>query len=401
MMALRGSRLFDGLNDRLVRHPVVIINDDKIIAVLERGDPPADIPVFDLGDVTFLPGLIDAHVHLVLPGVPNPVAAAAVPDKQLLANARCAAAASLDVGITTARDLGDRHYVTLRVRAETAQQPHLGPHLLASGPPITTPNGHCWFLGGAAKGLAQLAKAVRVREGHHVDLVKIMASGGEITPGSNAWQPQYTEEEIRTVVTESHRLGLPVAAHAHAVDAIERALAAGVNTIEHATFRTSKGIKSDPLLMERMAASGLPVSVTTGFSPTGPPLDEKAKFRIQQTLKAAVDMRDAGVRIVCASDAGISDQKPHGLLPWSIIRLVEAGFSSEDSLRAATSTAADACGLKLKGRIAPGFDADLIAVAGDPFREIGVILAVRVVYRGGQLVRSFGPDHFLYPPGSR
>ncbi|MFF5084434.1 amidohydrolase family protein [Actinoplanes sp. NPDC000266] len=389
MWALRAARLFDG--ERLIERPLVMVSGGVITDVRERGAAPEGVPVTDVGHATVLPGLVDAHVHLVLPGDPDPVGAAGVSAGELAANARRSAAACLDGGITAVRDLGDRDYATVGVRAESARDPMAGPHLMVSGPPITTEGGHCWFLGGAVTGRSDLVEAVRSRAACGVDVIKIMASGGEITPGTRSWQPQYTADDLRSVVAEAHRLGLPVAAHAHAVSAIERALDAGVDTIEHATFRTADGIRPDPRLIDRLAASGTPVTVTTGFSPEGPPLDEAARTRIAATLDAADQMRRAGVRIVLASDAGISDQKPHRLLPFGLIRMVEAGFSPVEALRAATATAATACGLPRKGRVVPGADADLLIVDGDPARDIGAVLAVRSVYRGGLRVRHFGP----------
>ncbi|MBM7075541.1 amidohydrolase family protein [Micromonospora humida] len=390
MWALRATRLFDG--ERVIERPLLLVAGGAIIAVRERGIAPVGVPLTDLGHVTLLPGLVDAHVHLVLPGDPDPVGAVDVSADELISNARRAANACLDGGITTVRDLGDRDYVTVGVRAESARDPMAGPQLLVSGPPITTEGGHCWFLGGAVTGRSALIEAVRSRVARGVDVIKIMASGGEITPGSRSWQAQYTVDDLRMVVTEAHRSGLPVAAHAHAVSAIERALAAGVDTIEHATFRTRDGVRPDPGLIDRLAAAGTPVTVTTGFSPEGPPLDAAVRLRTAAALRAADDMRRAGVRIVLASDAGISDQKPHRLLPFGIIRLVEAGFPPVEALRAATATAASACGLPRKGRVVPGADADLLAVDGDPTRDIRAVLAVRAVYRGGQQVRYFDPE---------
>jgi imidazolonepropionase-like amidohydrolase len=165
------------------------------------------------------------------------------------------------------RDLGDRNYGTLALRAELAAQPASGPQVLAAGPPITTVQGHCWFLGGEAQGIDALRSAVAERADRGTDLVKIMATGGQLTPGSHPHESQYTRTELSTVVTEAHRRGLPVAAHAHGPQGITDAAAAGVDSIEHCSFMTADGVARDEQVLRAIAAAGIVVSLTVGTSP--------------------------------------------------------------------------------------------------------------------------------------
>src|SRR5439155_2365195 len=127
-----------------------------------RAETPAGVEVVDLGDVTLLPGLIDTHTHLCLNATDDPVGHLdGLLNETLLDEMRSAARATLRSGVTTMRDLGDRDYLALRIRAETAADPAAGPTVLAAGPPITTTGGHCWFLGGEADGVDGIRAAVR------------------------------------------------------------------------------------------------------------------------------------------------------------------------------------------------------------------------------------------------
>ncbi|HKD96836.1 MAG TPA: amidohydrolase family protein, partial [Micromonosporaceae bacterium] len=148
MLVIRAARLFDGV-DATVERPAVVVDGGRIVEVRSGGDPPAG-EVVDLGSATLLPGLIDAHQHLIFDGGPGPVARLdTIDDGEAFEGMRVAALRALNGGVTTVRDLGDRNYLAVRLREQFAAVPGSGPRILTAGPPVTTPGGHCWFLGGA------------------------------------------------------------------------------------------------------------------------------------------------------------------------------------------------------------------------------------------------------------
>ncbi len=382
MFAVRGYHVFDG-SRLLPEHDLaVLVNGHEIVDIIRAAELSTDVPVRDHGRVTLLPGLIDAHVHLVFPGTADPVGSVAADDDALLTRMRVAARTSLTTGVTTVRDLGDVRYLSTIVAAETTRDRAAGPAVVTAGPPVTTPDGHCWFLGGVTRD-PRAAVAERAQRG--VDVLKVMVSGGRMTPGSDPSVSQFTLASLRVLRAEAHRAGLATAAHAHGVDAIEGALLAGFDTIEHATFMTSAGIAPRPKLIDELAEREVFVSLALGTHADGPPLAPAERRRVEDVLALADRLRVAGVTLVCSSDAGVSAHKPHGLLPHSVAALVEAGFPAIEALRAATSTAADACRVR-KGRLARGWNADLLAVAGDPCLDIDDLRRVVAVYRDGELV---------------
>jgi imidazolonepropionase-like amidohydrolase len=385
VFAVRGHRVFDGTRLLPDHDLAVVVNDGEIVGIIRAADVSRDLPTHDLGRVTLLPGLVDAHVHLVFPGTADPVGAVSATDDELLTRMRAAARTSLAAGVTTVRDLGDVRYLAVRVGAETARVRAAGPAVIAAGPPVTTPGGHCWFLGGEVRAVTREFVAEHARRGAAV--LKVMASGGRMTPGSLPWTSQFTTAELAVMRADAHRAGLATAAHAHGVDSIRSAVRAGFDTIEHATFMTSEGLAPRPELIDELAEAGVFVSLALGTHPDGPPLAEAEARRVAEVLALADRLRTAGVAVVCSSDAGVSAHKPHGLLPHSVAALVRAGFSTSEALRAATATAADACRVRV-GRLAPGFAADLLAVAGDPWQDIGALRRVVAVYRSGELVVS-------------
>lgn len=383
--------MFDGID---MSGPTTIhVADGRIMSVDRTGGLPADRgDMVDLGpESCLLPGLIDSHVHLAFDAGPDPVAALIkADDAELLVQMRHAARSVLHAGITTVRDLGDRSYLALTLAEEFRQQPERGPEILAAGPPLTTPGGHCHFFGGETAGAQALRAAVRERHARGCAAVKIMVSGGHMTPGSlPPYASQYTLADLRVVVEEAHRLGLPVAAHAHGAAAITDAVKAGVDTVEHATFLTADGSGPDPDLLAAVATSGSFISLTLGVDP-------RLAFEIPPVLAAQAEMvygayRDLhklGAKVVIGSDAGTGPFKPHAVLPHGVGDLVQLGISPLDALASVTSIAAQACGVAgRKGRIAVGADADLLAVNGNPVDDPAALLNVGAVFRSGVRIR--------------
>jgi len=379
---LRAARLFDGRTPDILERGWVLLDDGRIVAV-EHGatDPPPGVEVTDLGDVTLMPGLIDAHVHLGFDASQDPVARMRVDsDATLLLRMRHAAQRALAAGITTVRDLGDRNYLGIALRDWFRNGPEAGPEIIAAGPPITVTGGHCWFMGGEADGELEVRRSVRAHVKAGVDVLKVMATGGHMTHGTNPGLPQYTVGEIRAAVEEAHRLDRQVTAHAHGPTGISNVVEAGVDCIEHCSFRVGGSRQPDPHLIDAIASRGIFVSPTVGTLTPGGPL-------MESFVPILSDMHRAGVRLVASTDAGISPAKPHDVLPRGIIFLTRAGLSNAQALMAATSVAAEACGIdQRKGTLAPGKDADLLAVGGDPLRDTNALLDVRAVYRGGVVV---------------
>ncbi|MDG4837656.1 amidohydrolase family protein [Micromonospora sp. WMMD967] len=390
--AVRAGLMFDG--ERLVDGGVLVLLDGGRIVDVRSGRPeaPEGWPVREVPDGTLLPGLVDAHVHLCADAGPDALGRLADrAETDLDAVVEASLRAQLRAGITTVRDLGDRRDAVLRWRGRGVRDDL--PTVVAAGAPVTSIGGHCWALGGEASGVDGVREAVRLRAAAGADLVKIMASGGVFTPGTDTTRPQFTDQELAAAVNQAHDLGLPVTAHAHALSAVEQALGVGADGIEHCTCVTATGARVPEELAERLAASGIAVCATLGTDPavvTPPEVVEMAARAglSEAALRAGTaTLHRAGVRLVAGSDAGLGPAKPHGILPETLVEYVACGISATAALTAATSVGAEACGLGgRKGRVRPGFEADLLIVQGDPTSDITVLRRPLAVYRAGDLV---------------
>ena len=386
LTAIHAAALYDGVSAGLVRDPMLLLDGDRIVAVEAGGSAPPDADIVELAGATLLPGLIDTHVHLAFDSTMDPVGAlAARSDAEVVAAMRTAAGAALAGGVTTVRDLGDRDYLSLGLRGS----PGL-PTILAAGPPITTPGGHCHYLGGAAEPREEAVRAaVREHADRGVDVIKIMASGGNLTPGTRQDLAQFAPADLRAAVGEAHRLGLPVTAHAHGTPAIADAVAAGVDGMEHVSFWSAEGIDPAPDdLVAQIVARRIVVGATLGIFPVPglvPPPEVLA--RLPHMIANMRRLAAAGATIVAGTDAGIAPIKPPDVARRAIPQLLELGYTCVEALRRLTSVAAGVCGVAdRKGRLAPGFDADILAVDGDPFSDPEAIHRIRAVYAGGRAV---------------
>ena len=189
-IGIRADHLFDGY--RFHEDPVLVVVEDGRIGAVDfsRAVPPQDMTLVDLGESTLLPGLVDAHAHLCWDPDGNSEDLARDPYRVLVDRARRHAEAALSSGITTIRDLGDRDFATLALREEYRQGTTVGPELVVSGPPLTRSGGHCWFLGGEADSAEALVEAVQERAARGVDWIKVMATGGFTTAGTDPGRPQ-------------------------------------------------------------------------------------------------------------------------------------------------------------------------------------------------------------------
>jgi imidazolonepropionase-like amidohydrolase len=313
---------------------------------------------------------------------------------------------ALEAGITTLRDCGGRKDLLLPLRDAITAGAVRGPRLLVAGPPVTTTAGHMWYFGLEADGEDELRKAVRQLAKDGVDLIKIAASGGGMTPGSNPRAPQYTVEELRTIVEEATRLGKPATAHCLATESVRRGVAAGLPMIEHAAFfRGSEeagtigfvardGFDYRPEIAVEIAERAIPVSqAIIGWhralrhSPERYAAEERALLEDELATRRdhLQDMRRRGVRFLAGSDG--MDDIPREYFATLELAARDVGLSPLETIAHATAWPAAALGLGDEtGSIAVGKCADLIAVRGDPLADIGCLRAVCWVMARGEVV---------------
>ena len=406
VIALRGSRWFDG--ERFSAGPATMLIDGGKIIGREDGYPDLGDPwqVVEYDDATIIPGLFDCHVHLVadsqfgaLDRVPG------LDDEQLDAVVAQSLRDQLAAGVTTVRDLGDRRYAVLGHRdRQRAAEIDPEPGIVAAGPPLTTPRGHCYFLGGEVDDEAAIRMSISEHAERGVDVIKVMASGGASTAGTDLTGTQFTTEQLQLIVDLAHAAGLPVTAHAHALVAIEQCVDVGVDGIEHCSGMTATGVELPDALVGRIAERGIAVSglvpapVDMDLSQAPPALQDfvrRTGLTPQRAFAFRTDLirrlHRHGVPVVVGNDSGLGPFLKHGRLHLGLSLLSAAGLSNAEVLAAATSRAAEVCGLGTrKGRLTAGFEADLVVVDGDLAADLDAIQRVRTVIRAGRLVPLSG-----------
>ena len=372
----------------------ILVRDGVIDAVGAASDVtphagPAAVR-WDFPSGTVLPGLIDCHVHLVFDASDDAVAALrAVDDRSLLLQMAGRARQLLNAGVTSVRDLGDRANLAVPVRDAIAAGVLPGPRILAAGSPLTVTGGHCWYLGGQADGEDQIRSVLRGNLQRGADLIKVMVTGGTITPAGPArWQQQFSTRDVALIVAEAHRFGRRVAAHVHGVSGIQAAVAAGVDTLEHSTFASEEGFATGPPeqrdeLIDQIAASGIFVCPTLSGA-IGERLTLIGGGVVRRLLDLVGQQHARGVRLIVGTDAGIPGVR-FDRYPEALVWYAKAGLSPVAVLDAATVTAAQALGIADRtGQLAAGLSADLVVVGGDPRVDLGVLSRPNLVLAAGR-----------------
>jgi imidazolonepropionase-like amidohydrolase len=399
MKAVRASFAFNG-ERFLPGGATVIVRDGLVVGVEPAGyEAPFDCPVTAY-EGTLLPGLFDAHVHLVSDAALGSLERAGSLEADavdgIIERSLRQQAAS---GVTTVRDLGDVGYRTLAFR-DSQRVGH--PRIVAAGPPLTVPGGHCYYLGGAVEGPDAIRAMVTEHHQRGVDAIKVMASGGMTTVGTDPFGVQFDRTDLRTLVEAAHAVGLPVLAHAHSLAGIRHALRAGVDGIEHFTGLTESGIRVPDEVLAAVAEAGVFVNPTLGFDrealasmPAPPPgisaalkrigldFDTAQAARLQVLKRAQIH----GIQLITGVDAGAAPSKRHGIVGLALATLTEGGFSVADAIASATAVAARACGLaQVTGRLEPGLAADLLVVDGNLEYDITALQRpLAVLIRGDPL----------------
>ena len=396
MHAIRAAHAFDG-SRFLPDGATVVVDGDRIVGVeTGRVELPKSVEVAEYAG-TVLPGLFDCHTHLVADSTFGGLErAGTMSDEAIDAVITDSLRAHAAAGVTTVRDLGDRGFRTLTFR----ERPGL-PRVVASGPPLTTPGGHCHFLGAEVEGDPRAVVVEHAERG--ADLVKVMASGGFATPETDQMGAQFDVPELTALVEEAHRVGLPVVAHAHSLVGIRNALAAGVDGIEHFSGLSSEGVRIDDDLLDEVARRGVCVDLTMGndrtmhtLMPTPPPPVAKlmaqlgvASFDEFYATRIGVftRLREHGVAVIAGVDSGMGPPKRHGNVWRTVGEQVEGGYPVSEALASATSLAARACGLDAEtGRLEVGYAADAIVVAGDLSQDVSLLSSpCEVLVRGTRL----------------
>lgn len=398
---LRVGRLVDGTGAEAIEDAALLIVDGRIAQVGPNStvSTPDDARAIDHPGATALPGLIDGHVHVALPPTTDPLATmASESDDDLVVRGAAAAERMVRAGVTTAYDCGERGMTGYRIRDAIARGLSLGPRLLVSGRAITQPGGHCHFFGGEAEGVEGVRSAVRRMIDEGADGIKIMATGGGMTAGTDSRFASYSVAELAAAADETHRLGKRITSHAHGVPGIRNASEAGIDSIQHCTMlgpdwtwtfdetvargMADRGTRAIPTI-----AAGTRAEVEAGIDINKLQPNPGAMTRADSWANAR-RLIDAGVTVVPGTDVGVNLTDFGEELFFELEAYVGIGVAPAEVIRMATARAARHLGIEGEtGALVPGLEADVLVVDGAPDREISALRRSLLVMRRGQAIQ--------------
>ena len=407
---LTADRLVLGTASDPLTGGVVVIRDDEIHAVGRQDEvavpegPDVRVIRVEPGK-TVLPGLVDVHTHLIMPGDGTPYQTFMQhSDGLLLLQAAKNSRTHLFSGVTTVADTGARGIVTFTLRDAINNGLLEGPRLVLCGRPITRTGGHCWFLGAEADGAEEIGQTARQLLKEGADIIKVMATGGG-TAGTYPYRPSLSVDELSVAVTEAHANGKKAIAHVSATEGIKRALDANVDVIFHAHFYCADGTLSFQAdVARRIADAGVEVNPTLYVNGVyveqlqakaereGLDAEEEATLqarlaRYRGQMENVGKLVQCGVKLVAGSDAGWGRYQ-FGDLVRELEQMVRIGLSPSDAVVSATSRAAEALGVgDLVGSLESGKKADLLVVNGSPTEDISALRNVDMVMLNGRIVR--------------
>ena len=395
-LLIKPKQILDVRSGMLVNADI-LIESGVIVKVSKNIPVMSHYEIIDLQDMTILPGLMDAHVHLT--GNTDLKGHEGISESSYLATIYGVknAKQTLMAGFTTVRNVGASNYSDVALRDGIDQKAILGPTLLVSGPPLGITGGHCdsnilpaeyeYKAQGVADGPWEVRRKVRENKKYGADLIKYCATGGVMSKGTNVNNRQYTLDEMKAIVDEAHTLGMKVAAHAHGLEGIRMAIEAGVDSVEHSSLIDQETIN---LAIAKGVFLAMDIYVSDYIlgegAKNGIPEYSLNKERIvgkrqRENFKMAVE---SGAKMVFGTDAGIF---PHGKNAKQFKYMVEWGMKPIEAIQASTINTAELFGKTNIGEIKETFDADLIGVKGNPLKDITLLENVGFIMKEGHVIK--------------
>ena len=398
---IRAGHVLNVRTGELRANQAIVIVGDKIEKIAPSGEvaaAPGDTTI-DLPDATVLPGLVDMHTHLTFDLNSLGYSGLGISTAREALHGARNARRTLEAGFTTVRNLGAFDYSDIALRDAINDGDVVGPRIVASGPAMGITGGHCdenllppafhFQGGGVADGIEAVQHKVREIIKYGADVIKICATGGVLSKGDDPNASQYTLEEMKAIVTDAHRLGRKVAAHAHGAEGVRWASEAGVDSIEHGHLMDDAAIatlkKNGTYLVPTLF---LGEYMEKNMDRSDIPEYSKQKMRdvIAQMRKNTGKAFAAGVKVAFGTDAAVY---PHGLNAGEFHVYVQLGMTPLASIQTATINAADLLGPKFQvGSLEPGKFADVIAVDGDPTKDVTILEHVKFVMKSGAVYKN-------------
>ena len=398
---IRADRLIDGTGAQPVENATLVVEAGKVAGILIGEIPErfSGAEVLNFPGGTIMPGLIDTHVHLNLPGDGSTLEEAMrEAPGVMVATGTHSILRALGAGITTVRDVGAYQTTSIDLRRAHQLGYVTGARVLACGQPITITGGHTWYFGGEADGIEGLRRKVRHMIKQGAEFIKVMGSGGG-TLGTASWLPAYSQDEMLALADEAHRNDRKITVHCLCAASIDFAINAGVDQIEHAGFiANAHGTQVyDPAVADRLAASGIPVTSTLAvggtvlnalclkerLTPIEQAMQTRWRVMMADNMAQFSQLVAAGVTFVAGTDAGWRFTTIDSL-PLEMELMQAGGFSALEAITAATGSAASIIGIDDQtGTLATGKEADVIVVQGNPLTDLDALRDVRLILQGG------------------